>query len=422
GAGGFGGSDSGSASSGFGQSSSSSRSSSSRTGSSSGIGGGRRSGGGNLGGLGSDSGGGGSGGTQTILIAPKEGEKPIFKEEVRIVADEITNSLIILATARDYEMIKEVLRKLDVVPRQVLIQTMIAEIGLKGALEFGLEYALANNGLNNILGISDSGNTNGNTNGNTSTTLNGVNAAGPSIDDNALLGASKRAVNIGGQGLFGFITDRRQFLVLLKALESRSQLKSLATPHVIAADNREAHILIGEEVPILTSTSTSLITNDARSVNSIQYRDTGKILTIIPQVNSAGLVNMEIRQEVSAVGAPSFGDTNSPSFTSREAETTVVVQNGESILIGGIIDDQMTRSRSGVPFLMDIPVLGRLFRSDSERLDRTELIILITPYVIRDRQEAQTITDEFKSRMHGLQGMLDRVQSLKASQEPATIR
>jgi general secretion pathway protein D len=157
-------------------------------------------------------------------------------------------------------------------------------------------------------------------------------------------------------------------------------------------------------------------------VNSIQYRDTGKILTIIPQVNSAGLVNMEIRLEVSAVGVDSFGDTNSPSFTSREAETTVVVQNGESVLIGGIIDDQMTRSRSGVPFLMDIPVLGRLFRSESERLDRTELLILITPYVIRDRQEARAITEEFKNRLHGLQEMLDRVQGSKASQGTAPTR
>ena len=136
---------------------------------------------------------------------------------------------------------------------------------------------------------------------------------------------------------------------------------------MIAADNREAHILIGEEVPILTSTQQSTLATTASLVQSIQYRDTGKILTILPQVNSAGLVNMEIRQEVSAVGAPAFGATNSPSFITREAETTVVVQNGQSVLIGGIIDDQLKRTRSGVPYLMDIPVLGRLFRLDTER-------------------------------------------------------
>ncbi len=429
--GGFGsGGSSGGSSGGMGRSGSSSRSgfgsgSGSSSGLSSGSGGGSRGSrrGGSSGGYGGSSGGGGfgggfdgggGGGMQTILIAPKEGEKPIFKEEVRIVADEITNSLVILATGRDFEMIRDVLRRLDVVPRQVLIETMIAEIGLKGELEFGVEYAIANNGIDKVIGtvIGSTGGTGGNDG---TTPGAGVTGDGTlTIDDNTLLQNSKRAVNMGGQGLFGFITDKRHFLVLLKALASRSMVKSLATPHIIAADNREAHILIGEEVPILSSTSTSLLTDTARSYNSIQYRDTGKILTIIPQVNSAGLVNMEIRQEVSAVGAASFGDTNSPSFTSREAETTVVVQNGESVLIGGIIDDQMLRSRSGVPFLMDIPVLGRLFRSESEQLDRTELIILITPYVIRDRQEAHTITTQFENRIRSLKGMIERVQSAQS--------
>lgn len=415
--GGIGGRGGSSSRSGFGGSGSNSGLSSS---SGSGSRGNRR--GGSSGGYGGSSGGGGfgggfdggGGGMQTILIAPKEGEKPIFKEEVRIVADEITNSLVILATARDFEMIRDVLRRLDVVPRQVLIETMIAEIGLKGELEFGVEYAIANNGIDKVIGtvIGSSGGTGGNQG---TTPGAGVTSDGTlTIDDNTLLQNGKRAVNIGGQGLFGFITDKKNFLVLLKALASRSMVKSLATPHIIAADNREAHILIGEEVPILSSTSTSLLTDTARSYNSIQYRDTGKILTIIPQVNSAGLVNMEIRQEVSAVGAASFGDTNSPSFTSREAETTVVVQNGESVLIGGIIDDQMLRSRSGVPFLMDIPVLGRLFRSESEQLDRTELIILITPYVIRDRQEAHTITAQFENRIRSLKGMIERVQGAQS--------
>jgi general secretion pathway protein D len=336
------------------------------------------------------------GGTQTVLIAPREGEKPIFKEEVRIVADETTNSLVILATARDYEMIKEVLRKLDVVPRQVLIEAIIAEIGLTGVLQFGVEYAIANQGIGSVIGTPSDDTT---TPGATSRTIN----------DNALLQDAKRAVKVGNDGLFAFITDRDQFLVLINALATRSQVRSLATPHVIAADNREAHILIGEEIPILSSSAVQVI-GDSPIVNSIQYRDTGKILTILPQINSAGLVNMEITQEVSAVGSESFGNTNSPSFISRSAETTVVVQDGQSVLIGGIIDDQTTRTRRGVPFLMDIPVLGRLFRTDSDRTIRTELIILITPHVIRSRQEAQSVTEEFEERIRGLKSMIEHNQ------------
>lgn len=383
-----------------------------------GIGGGRSSRSSGRGGGGGLGGGAFGGGTQTILIAPKEGEKPIFKEEVRIVADEGTNSLIVLATTRDYDMIKAVLRQIDVVPRQVLIETIIAEIGLKNDLRFGVEWAIANGGIEKVLGsgTTSGGTTSGGTTsgGTTSGTTTTTGATSTSISDNSLLTAAKRGAKIGGGGIFSFITDRDDFLVLINALATRSQVRSLATPHVIAADNREAHILIGEEVPILTSTQQSLVgTSSDRLFSSIQYRDTGKILTIVPQINSAGLVNMEIRQEVSAVGASVFGNTNSPSFTSRETETTVVVQDGESVLIGGIIDDQVRRVHSGVPFLMDVPVLGRIFRTESDQVDRTELIVLITPHVIRNRTEARSVTEEFEDRIRGLKGMLGRVQKPK---------
>ncbi len=349
--------------------------------------------------------GGGGGGAQSVLIAPQEGEKPIFKEEVRIVADEVTNSLVILATPRDYAMIRDVLRKLDIVPRQVLIEAMIAEVQLVGDLAFGLEYALSQGGLEGLLGTSTA--EDGTTTSGSGVGAGDLGSAGSlSIGNNALLGASRRAVNIGAQGLFGFLTDRDNFLVMINALASKDRVNILATPHVMAADNREAHILIGEEIPILTSTSTSSLTDSARTVNSIQYRDTGRILTILPQVNSAGLVNLEIRQEVSAVGQEEFGRTNSPSFVSREAETTVVVQDGESVVLGGIIDEQTRRTRSGVPYLMNAPILGRLFRVDSERTERTELIILITPHVIRNRQELHDVTSEFSGRIRNLKKML----------------
>jgi general secretion pathway protein D len=341
---------------------------------------------------------------------------------VRIVADEITNSLVILATSRDYDMIRDVLRKLDVVPRQVLIEAIIAEVGLRGDLQFGVQYAIANGGLGQILGgttssTSTSSSTGGSTTSSSSSSTSSTSSTGGGLANAALLEASKRAIHVSGQGLFGFITDRDQFLVIVNALAARSRVNILATPHVIAADNREAHILIGEQIPILTSTQQSTLAQ-ANIVQSIQYRDTGKILTILPQVNSAGLVNMEIRQEVSAVGTAAFGDTNSPSFITREAETTVVVQNGESVLIGGIIDDNVTRSRSGVPFLMDLPVLGRLFRVESESVNRTELIILITPYVIRDRQEARSVTEEFEGRIRNLREMLERVKSQRSGLLP----
>jgi general secretion pathway protein D len=119
-------------------------------------------------------------------------------------------------------------------------------------------------------------------------------------------------------------------------------------------------------------------------------------------VNSKGLVNLQVRQEVSAVAQEAFGATNSPSFSTREAETTLVVQNGATVIIGGIIDDLIGSERSGVPYLMEVPVLGRLFRSDRDRTDRTELLITITPSVILTKEDARDVTDEFTSRIDGL--------------------
>ena len=356
---------------------------------------------------------GGRGGGSSVLLSTDEDEKPIFKEEVRIVADEITNSLIILATPRDYAMIRDVLRKLDLVPRQVLIEAIIAEIKLTDDLVFGLEYALSVGGLGGLLGAEGAA-SGGVSVGDTPS------AGSLNIANSSLLGTANRAMSIGSQGIFGFLTNRDEFLVLMNALATDNKVNILSTPHVIAADNREANILIGEEVPILTSTSTSSLTDTARTVNSVQYRETGKILTILPQVNSAGLVNLEIRQEVSAVGSTVFGSTNSPSFTSREAETTVVVQDGESVVLGGIIDDQIERDRRGVPYLMDVPVLGRLFRVDLEKVTRTELIILITPRVIRNRQELRTVTDEFTGRIQTLKEMIDsRILRAPSSSSPS---
>jgi general secretion pathway protein D len=122
-------------------------------------------------------------------------------------------------------------------------------------------------------------------------------------------------------------------------------------------------------------------------------------------VNSKGLVNMQIRQEVSDVLQESFGTTNSPSFSTREAETTVVVQDGETVLIGGIIDDTLRHLRTGIPFLMDVPVVGAAFRTTTDSTQRTELLILITPYVMRNRDDAREVTADFTDQMEGLQRM-----------------
>lgn len=329
------------------------------------------------------------------------GPPPIFKQEVRIVADEVTNSLVVLATRRDYQLILDILRRLDVVPRQVVLEVMIAEVALGKGLEFGLSYAYTSGDLGPVIPGREDDDDDDDDGGTTGGSLFGA------VQDLAgLVGSAAGQPAFPPGGAFAVIDASNDFRVFLRALSARTNVKILSAPHIIAADNREAAIQVGESIPILTSTSQSTLAT-SNIVNSVQYRDTGKILSVLPQVNSKGLVNLQIRQEVSDVGTEEFGATGSPSFTTREVETTLVVDNGETVLIGGIIDDRVDHLRSGIPYLMDIPVMGRLFRDETDRVARTELLITITPFVIRTREEARFVTEDFSSRVEGIRQLRD---------------
>jgi general secretion pathway protein D len=338
------------------------------------------------------------GGVQSSVPGAASGPRPVFKEDVRIVADEVTNSLVILATKRDYQLIIDVLNRIDVVPRQVVLEVMIAEVVLSKDLELGVSYALAEGKLSK-LGSGSSSSSSG--------TPDLLTRAGNAVGG-GLLGDAVRFPTSGG---FAIISPTDNVQIFLNALQGLTDVKMLSAPHIIAADNRESHILVGQSIPILTSSSQSTASSSSQVVNQVQYRDTGKILTVLPQVNSQGLVNLQIRQEVSAVletasgTVTSFGNTNSPAFSTREAETTAVVQDGETLIIGGIMDDSISHSRSGIPYLMDVPVIGAAFRSDSDKLERTELLITITPSVIRSKDEARRVTDDYIDRVGGLAGL-----------------
>ena len=372
------------------------------SGGSSGLGGGS-----SRGGFGNSSGGGAGqsqGATGYVLAGGEPGD--IFRQEVRVVADVMTNSLVILSTKKDYADIREVLRRLDVVPRQVLIEVLVAEVTLGEDLQFGVEFAAAQQSRKDALGRITGESTPNNSSGTTTNTS--------LFDLGAVIGNRfPEVAPLPRNGFFGIISDDRNFAVVMNAAAGKNKLKVLSAPHIMTADNHEAHILVGEEVPIVTtqsnaSNSTTRGTSDI--LQNIQYRDTGVILTVLPQVNSEGLVNMQIHQEVSTVKKQITVGIQSPTFSTRESETTVVVQSGESIVIGGIIDDIVDRSRSGIPFLMDIPVIGRAFRVDSDSVRRTELIVLLTPHVVRDRQESRNATEAFKSRLKGMRGDLDRYE------------
>ena len=322
---------------------------------------------------------------------PARGATPSFEgtgQGVRVVAEPDTNSLVILATPRRHAEILEVLDRLDRVSRQVLMEVLVAEVTLTDDFEFGLEYAVASGGF-------------------------GVPAAAATEEPVAVPGVQGL-----GSGFSSIVRAGRDFRVFVKALMQDARVKVLSSPQLLAADNRPARIRVGSEQPVATGT---VVSQEARATTTtIQFRNVGRILTIIPQVSSRGLVNLQVRVEVSDVGKRVLvGGQSFDAFNVRDAETTAVLEDGQTLVIGGIITDNRRKSRIGIPLLMDVPLVGALFRADLERSERTELVILITPRVIRDRREGETATERFLNRVGALRRELEagRLRSRPAGPE-----
>ena len=310
---------------------------------------------------------------------PARGATPSFEGTgpgVRVVAEPDTNSLVILATPRRHAEILEVLDRLDRVSRQVLMEVLVAEVTLTDDFEFGLEYALASGGF-------------------------GVAAAAAADETAAAAGVQGL-----GSGFSSIVRAGRDFRVFVKALMQDARVKVLSSPQLLAADNRPARIRVGSEQPVATGT---VVSEEARATTTtIQFRNVGRILTIVPQVSSRGLVNLQVRVEVSDVGKRVLvGGQSFDAFNVRDAETTAVLEDGQTLVIGGIITDNRRKTRIGIPLLMDVPLVGALFRADLERSERTELVILITPRVIRNRREGEGVTERFLHRVGAVRRELE---------------
>jgi general secretion pathway protein D len=320
------------------------------------------------------------------------------EEQLRVVPDPATNSLVIYGTVQEFQSIRNILKDLDVIPRQVLMDVLVAEISLRDDFSFGIEYEIMRRTGVSIFGQ---------TFGSQGAARSGIFPAPPT---------TAGALTQFGSGLSGVAGRSNAVRAFINALATDSRVKVLSSPSVLAADNRPARIQVGSEVPVLTSQQVTATTTGVL-VNNVQYRNTGVILTIIPQVNSQGLVHLQVKQEVSDIGVQSFGATGSPSFTTRDAETTAVVQDGETLVIGGIISERKNRDRIGIPFLMDIPVLGHFFGSTTEAVDRTELVMLITPHVIRNLEEARRVTRDFQERLSIVAQEIERMRREEAERD-----
>jgi type II secretory pathway component GspD/PulD (secretin) len=307
-----------------------------------------------------------------------EGGEAIVSEATRIFADEVTNTIIILATPEDFATISETIKKIDIVPRQVVIEALIAQVNLSDTLDFGMQWVLQND--LKITGLK--------------LFRNPVTISGPLKLDTIIGGANFTFTAIDEQG---------GTKLLLQSLALEGKAKILASPHILVSDNREASIQVGSQVPIATSTSTTPITAieevTSTITSSVQYKDIGIILKVKPQVNESGLVALEISQEISSLGANvTIAGQPFSSINKTEAKTNLVAQDGQTIIIGGLIREDVTQSRSGIPFLYKIPVIGYLFGSTVNEKQRNELIILLTPRVMRTVQEAKVVTSDYIDR------------------------
>jgi len=297
-----------------------------------------------------------------------------FEGDVLIAPDPSTNSLIINASRSDFLKISEVIDKLDVKRSQVIVEATILEVRLDDAEALGVEWQLT--------GGTDNGGMMAQTNyGGLSNLL----TSPEKLSDLTLAAASSGTVTLPG----GTVIPSQA--VLVSALSTLKNVNVLSSPTLVTTDNQEAEIVVGENIPIVTSKSTdsSQLTN---TFNQIERQDVGITLRLTPQISSGDFVSMKIFMEISNVVAGTQSNENGPTTTMRTTETTVEVRNGQMVVTGGLIGDMITDVSRGVPFLKDIPVLGHLFRTDSKQRVRTNLVMFLTPKIIRDQFDARETT------------------------------
>ena len=294
------------------------------------------------------------------------GSKSLTLGNIRVIADDENNALLIYATGKEFKKIESALRRLDVVPAQVIIEASILEVSLTDELKYGLEWTFKG-------GLGDSYSGAGQLATNAKNPLSTV-----------VPGFSYAVSNAVGD-----------ISAILNALAEDSLVNVISTPSVMVLDNHTAFIHVGDQVPVQTG---STITDGGSTIQSIEYRDTGVKLSVTPSVNAGGLVTMEVEQSVTDVGTVDVA-TGQRSFLERNINSLVAVRSNESVVLGGLIRENTSTGSSGVPWLHSIPVLGSLFGTTDNSSRRTELLVIITPRVMFDEEDLREVSREMRSRM-----------------------
>ena len=320
--------------------------------------------------------------------------------DIRITPIEENNQLLVMATPAEWDSILAAIRRLDISPLQVQIEAKILEVTLSGDLSYGVQWWLAGM-INNSTTPSSA----------TGVTYGPGYTGNPQDRHRASLGGSSPPSPNGALGLFYSFLNK-DFQVAINALQQNGQSKVLSTPSLVVLNNQQAQITVGTQVPLISTsivgygTGTATTTDNGTTVSgtgigTASYVSTGVTLSITPRVNPGGLVYMDVSQEDSAPGVPASNNPNPP-ISQRNLQTQVAVQSGDTVLLGGMIQDTTTDSKSGVPGIASIPIIGSLFGNTTGHHDRTELIVLITPRVIVNSDDARQMTEEYEHKFQSL--------------------
>lgn len=283
---------------------------------------------------------------------------------IGVVADEANNSLVITATAQEYRRVQRILERLDVAPNQVLLEATIAEVQLKDDLKMGVRWFFQAG--NHQLTLTDS-----------------------------IAGTVAPAF----PGFSNFFSTPN-VKVVLNALSSVTDINIISSPTLMVVDNKKATLQVGNEVPVATQSAVAVLTPGSPIVNSITYRNTGIVLNITPRIGDKGRIQLDVEQEASDVVATVTSGIDSPTIQQRRIKTTVAVNDGEGIILGGLIQDRADNKRGQIPLVGEVPVLGALFKNKDDAISRTELLVAITPRIVKDTAQVRAITEEFRSRIN----------------------
>jgi len=303
----------------------------------------------------------------------KTGEKDTFKSSkntFKVVLDEERNNIIVYTSKQQYTNIEKMLRKLDTLPKQVLVEVTIAEITLRDSLQFGLEWFLKNSANK--------------------------------------YGYSLTALGSGSSGVLGNVFSiSGNFGATFNALAEKKYVNVLSNPKLLVLNNHTANINIGNQIPIITSQASASDLGEGIGggttpsiLQNIQYRSTGITLTVSPTINSEGYLALNINQTVSNAQKNTTSDISSPIIFNRSLATDVILKSGETVILGGLITEDKSRDETKIPFLADIPILGKLFSTSGDSIDKTELVILVKPTIISNNRDASIVTEALLDLMN----------------------